>query len=747
MEAVKFLADACAKTDEALGRTDLVDYRGWLKFLRFEANFAAEHGGAASEKARAKAHRLAQWVREISANPNLLHSLSGVQEWAYESPVDDSGQPFKIAIPTDYDPSHPAPLSIYMHGSGGNHLEHSESMASHPGSFEMAVLGRARDGGYRALSEADVLQAVAYVESHWSIDLSRVSLRGGSMGGGGTYLLGSRFPQRWASGRASCGFASTIPMGNLVHLPIYAIHSADDPAVSILHERGPLALLRERGGQVVFDETNGYGHQVWNYKEGVERGAAWVKDKVRPDSRTIRQIDYTATDGLATRGWWADIAEWGPASGNARFVLTATVDNSLFADLTNITQLIVTTPESPLDRNLPLSVSVNGAVPITLPAPLPDRIVLVHRATGWDFEPKSERPPFRLHTPGSATLLYDGEPLLIVYGTGGTRAAQAAMRSAAEAASKSPNPSWPDEGGEAGSEGVPDSQNLYGHLKVKADTEVTASDMKRCHLVLIGTEEQNCVVRLMSGALPVHLSANEVSCSDGVRFSGSGLALGLVHFNPLSPGRLVFWIASHDPAAYRAKASIPLVMSGGGSFASNAFRADLLIMHAESATLVASRSFDSRWQWVKGRESSPVLGPAFSTSHGLSTRVASAIQRATGADLVLVAKNTLADSLPVEVGVTRVWDLAPLYANTPIGVMTVSGSELLAIADHASLTTKGVVLTGPDASQINPIRHYTVALPVNVLWAIGSIIIPPPRDYRLTSLDTGEVLEQYLEAP
>jgi hypothetical protein len=63
--------------------------------------------------------------------------------------------------------------------------------------------------------------------------------------------------------------------------------------VSVLHERGPLAQLREIGGQVIFDDTNGYGHAVWNYKEGNERGAAWEQLQVRPDSRTVWHIDYT----------------------------------------------------------------------------------------------------------------------------------------------------------------------------------------------------------------------------------------------------------------------------------------------------------------------------------------------------------------------------------------------------------------------------------------------------------------------
>ena len=105
-----FLADASSRTEAALDRADLAAYRGWLKYLRLDAQSAA--GGDAAAKAR----RLDDWERRIAADPQVLANLRGVQEWAYESPADDSGQPFRIDIPTDYDPAHPAPLTVYMHG-------------------------------------------------------------------------------------------------------------------------------------------------------------------------------------------------------------------------------------------------------------------------------------------------------------------------------------------------------------------------------------------------------------------------------------------------------------------------------------------------------------------------------------------------------------------------------------------------------------------------------------------------------
>jgi dienelactone hydrolase len=730
--------------EEALQRPELAAYRGWLKFLRFEAAAAAQRSGPADETAVTNARRLDDWTRRIADNPDLLATLRGVQEWAYESPVDGSGQPFKMAIPADYDGVTPMVLNVYMHGSGGNHLEHATELAAQPGAIEVAVLGRARDGGYRALSEADVLHAIDYIEAHWAIDPDRIRLKGGSMGGGGTYRLGTRFPHRWASGRPTCGYASHLPIANLLTLPVYATHSADDWVVSVMHQRAPLARLRAVGGQAILDETNGLGHAAWDYKEGNERGAAWVGSKTRPATRSVRRLEYTALDGTAVRSWWAEIVEWGDQPGNARFALTAGDASSLYAELTNIARLRLRLDESPFDRTRSLQVSVNGAIPLLLPAPLPASVELVHGTAGWKFATEPGRVPFRLHTPGSASLLYNGEPLLLVYGTRGTEVERIAMQAAADSASRSPSPVWPDDKGDAGPEGVPNNRNLYGQLPVKADAAVTDSDLARCHLVLIGTAAQNSVVARLAEALPVRFARGEVTCSDGVTFHGRELALGLVHFNPLAPERLIFWVASDTPATYAAGSLIPLLMAGGASLASNPFGADLLILAGAVWTMVAARSFDSRWRWTPGRASSPLLDATFSTSAGLSGGVAKAICRATGADFALVGSYGSPECPPVAAGVTRVSDLAPLFANIPLGHFEIAGAGLLDMASRIRASNSGLLLPGLDETKIDPARNYRVALPVDQLWKFSQTLEMAPASYVGTRLDTRDAVERFL---
>ncbi|HMD60146.1 MAG TPA: hypothetical protein VKG78_01870, partial [Opitutaceae bacterium] len=546
-------------------------------------------------------------------------------------------------------------------------------------------------------------------------------------------------------------FASYMPMGNLVTLPIYATHSADDPVVSVLHDRGPLALLRELGGRVIYDETNGYGHAVWKYKEGNERGVGWEEFQARPDSRTVRRVDYTALDGGAARGWWGEIAEWGNEPRPARFVLVADGPNLLHAELKNIRRLRLRLAESPFDRARPLRVSVNGAVPFTLAAPLPETAVIAAGAKGWGPDTEAGPPPFRLHTPGSAVLLYGGEPLLIVYGTRGSDAERMAMRAAAAAASKSADPAWPDASGDAGVDGVPHSQNLYGNLNAKADAEVTDADIGRCHLVLIGTAAQNAVVARIAQALPVRLDGAGVACSDGTRFPGGRLALGLVHYNPLAPERLIFWVASADPADNAENSAIPLAMAGcgptmagGDIHTANAFTADLLVMAAGSQTVVAARSFDSRWRWVPGRENSPLLPAPLAGARDFSRAVGAAISRAAAADLSVVRIYGPPALPSFAAGVTRVSDIVALFANIPVGVFEASGSELLAIASRAQAKDPGILIAGLDAAKVDPVRVYRLAIPVNMLWKMSPVLQPPPAGYRLAGVDAGDAVERFL---
>ncbi|MDD5455112.1 MAG: carbohydrate binding domain-containing protein, partial [Candidatus Ratteibacteria bacterium] len=187
------VVDLVIKENEKLiASSSMSAYHGWLKYLQYLLDDTRERFPDNIEAITNAAYRLDKWVAKITEDPNLINKISGVIEWAYLSQIDDSGQPFKLAIPTDYTPDKSFALEVDLHGKGGNHLEYSGGLRSQPDRFQLHVLGRARGGGFTFLSEADVLDAIEYVKKYWSIDPRKIHLVGRSMGGRGTYYFCTR---------------------------------------------------------------------------------------------------------------------------------------------------------------------------------------------------------------------------------------------------------------------------------------------------------------------------------------------------------------------------------------------------------------------------------------------------------------------------------------------------------------------------------------------------------------------------
>lgn len=720
------LASAVA---EILGRQDLAAYHGWIRYLKFRAEHADERFGKGSQRALAEQAELASWAPRILKDPALITRQRGVFEWAYESPVDGSGQPFKLNVPVDYDPARPAPLSLYMHGYSGNHLEHSNFMKERSGEFEVAVLGRSRGGRYRALSEADVLAVLDYVEKHWAIDASRVHLTGGSMGGGGTFFLGARYPQRFASGRPVCGFGSDLPVGNLLTFPIYATHSDDDFTVPVLHSRGPIGRLLERGGKAILDETTGLGHAAWDYTEGNKRAEAWHVQQVRPRSQDVRRLLYSALDGRARRSYWAEVTEWGPAPAPASFRLDVGAGNRVGANLTNVSSLSIHVADAPLERGVPLTILLDGKT-LTQPAPLPDIVHLTREKGAWALGAAPATLPYRLHTPGGANQLYDGQPLLIVYGTAGSAEVNAALKQAAVVASRSSNAAWQSPNGELGDDGVSHNQNLYGDLKIAADVDVTDATLASHHLVLIGTAEQNRLVARMADRLPVQYARDAIRFSDGSQQPAADSALGLVHYNPLAPERLVFWVASGDAAYYRADAIVPQLLGSAPT------AADLIVSRVSSPTIVTVRSFDSRWNWVKSTNS-PGLPGTIAEPAVFARSLAESARLAVQADYALALETTPGN--PSYASSLHVADLAALFYYEPISVMTLSGAEL--DAARAAMAAKPEQKLQPEPpARLDPKGTYRVALRARQISPLVSATHLAPKRYVMTDQDIAGAL-------
>ena len=200
-------------------------------------------------------------------------------------------QPYGVWVPERL--REPAPLVVFLHGTGSNHLSNASRSLFGPGRFEMPAivvepLGRGGSCGYFGPAEQDVLDVMADVARRFEIDQDRVVLTGISQGGFGTFRLGELYPDRFSALIPLVGQSALVPeiemmisggapfmpdaLENLRNLPVRMINGRLDPQKNSFAGNVPdldaLALQRleydfrywqllRRGHEVVPELTNG----------------------------------------------------------------------------------------------------------------------------------------------------------------------------------------------------------------------------------------------------------------------------------------------------------------------------------------------------------------------------------------------------------------------------------------------------------------------------------------------------------
>lgn len=672
----------------------------WQVFVteQLEKALAAEQGSADKEVCR-RVYQLEQLSSLRKKHPDF----TGCVQWAYLSRVDGSAQPFTLRIPDHFKRSRSWPLYIYLHGMGGNHGEAWGDRHPHP-RVELNVEGRGRAGGYAGVSEVDVMEAMDFVCAHWPIDRDRIVLRGGSMGGFGSFRLGSRYPDRWAALAPECGGAGGLPLLNLVPVPVFALHSDDDDIVPVSYSRGAVEALNEAGGRAVMAEISGYGHSVGRWQEGIDRMHRWAVDKTRCRSKEMRHIRLTASDEASRSAWWVHVEKFGSEPSWPVVHARLDPDNTLYIDIVNAEWTRLDLEASPANMKQPLDMVIDGGMPIRMD-PIPADCWIVKAGDRYVL---SGRPPAapsrRLHYPGGLNALYHGEPLMVVYGTRANEKTTAMMKSFAEKVSRSSN---------AGITHLEWHWMTYGGYPVKADIEVTAEDQHRFNMILIGTAEQNAIVEEMAAAWPVSLAEGEAVSDDGVVWGMKDCGLGLLHVNPGEPDRLVYWIASESPAFYSAKGTFAL----SHHYAKRA--ADFIITHTERSRIIAMRNFTSDWQWAPEYAGSIGLPPTAGTPEGFMDYVGEQLRAHTGADVALVHMWPEGDSMHFDAAQSRVRDYENWLGTRLLSTIELTGKEIDtvdAIVKKEPETYLGSRFYAEEA--IDPEQSYTVVL---MGWDVAGI--------------------------
>ncbi len=188
-------------------------------------------------------------------------------------------------VPPEYTDQRAWPVILFLHGSGergrdgllqteigiGRAIRRNRKLCPAIVVMPQCRAGKAWQGDMLEMA----LACVADTSREYHCDPERVYLTGLSMGGAGTWLLGSRMPNTFAALVPICGFyrsheapAARAELADaaakLARLPAWCFHGTADPAVPVERSREIVAAVEAAGGKIRFDEIPAGKHNVWD---------------------------------------------------------------------------------------------------------------------------------------------------------------------------------------------------------------------------------------------------------------------------------------------------------------------------------------------------------------------------------------------------------------------------------------------------------------------------------------------------
>jgi predicted peptidase len=186
--------------------------------------------------------------------------------------------PYRFFEPENREKDKVYPLVVYLHGSGGRGSDNikqvsggniwgariwllPENQKKFP-SFVIAPQSSITDFEWSKEELTALKTLLDQIIQKLNIDKNRIYVTGQSMGGYGTWLILTTYPEFFAAGVPVCGGGQPGEAGSIVknNVGIWAFHGGNDPAVPVEKSREMIEAIKEAGGKPLYTEYPGVGH-------------------------------------------------------------------------------------------------------------------------------------------------------------------------------------------------------------------------------------------------------------------------------------------------------------------------------------------------------------------------------------------------------------------------------------------------------------------------------------------------------
>ncbi len=162
------------------------------------------------------------------------------------------------------------PLVMYLHGAGerGDNLELVKCngwplLIKQSKKFKFIILAPQCPQEQWWTAKTETLMALLDdIESNYDVDKDRVYLTGLSMGGFGTWMLASSYPERFAAIAPICGGGEKASK-DIRKVPVWAFHGAKDDVVPVERSKEMVDAVNAAGGNAKLTVYPEAKHDSW----------------------------------------------------------------------------------------------------------------------------------------------------------------------------------------------------------------------------------------------------------------------------------------------------------------------------------------------------------------------------------------------------------------------------------------------------------------------------------------------------
>lgn len=535
----------------------------------------------------------------LAKTPEFLFE-PGVHALAHRSDLDGGLQGFWLHVPLGFDArsarKYPAVLALHgYNGSPEGVLQafiDDKSRTARPGVDGFVIAPEAHGNAfYRGPGEYEAMAVLNLVRELYPVDEARTSVTGVSMGGTGSAELALRYADTFSAAAPLCGYHSYFIRkdtsgrtlrpwevarmhhwstaswaGNGRHLPLYVAHGLQDHPLA--NSKVLIQAYNELGYNVS-QEWPDVGHAVWTVSYRGGKLWPWLSGHFRPSAPDHVTI---VSDALRFgRRYWAEVRQFERYGARARLDAKRLSPTAFEVTTENVRHFRLTPATNAGQR---LSVVIDGeALEVSAGSALD-----FWRADRWQSgAPQASSLEKRAGIEGAIRDVFLG-PVVFVYG--------------------SEKPSTLRMNREVAERFGRFHQGMTLSYPVVADRRLTAELTNTHSLVLVGTAEDNSVLRDLAGQLPIEAVSGAIRAG-GKTYSGENIGAIFIHPNPKNPNRYVVVITAPSVGGILRALSLPQLLPDFVVYDIN-LRDATAQQVLGNARVRAAGFFDHDWSWPSG---------------------------------------------------------------------------------------------------------------------------------------------------